>query len=290
MRKPSAAFIFIGILLGILFGMWQAIDAQGPIGRFTRLILNNTIQVLTGTGTPEGATTAPVSSVFLRTDGGTDTTFYVKETGAGNTGWKPLISSAVNAASPTTFTNKTLDVEATGNVITTVQKITWRGARCDNTTATAIEWNLPSTNSAVPACDTGTNIQKGVLDFADGAVTISAQTSTTLPSDFAGTADAKFVWYTTAIAGAVVWQVSTICVADAETGDPAFNAASTVTDTAKGTTNQYNDAAIAGITITGCAAGETMYVRAFRDPTNGADTLAATARLVALELTYRRAQ
>lgn len=40
-----------------------------------------------GTGTPEGAVTAPVGSLFLRTDGGASTTFYVKESGSGNTGW-----------------------------------------------------------------------------------------------------------------------------------------------------------------------------------------------------------
>ena len=40
-----------------------------------------------GAGTPEGATTAPVGSLFTRTDGGANTTLYVKESGAGNTGW-----------------------------------------------------------------------------------------------------------------------------------------------------------------------------------------------------------
>lgn len=41
----------------------------------------------TGTGTPEGSVTAPVGSLFTRTDGGANTTLYVKESGAGNTGW-----------------------------------------------------------------------------------------------------------------------------------------------------------------------------------------------------------
>ena len=40
-----------------------------------------------GSGTPEGAVTAPVGSLFTRTDGGAGTTLYVKESGAGNTGW-----------------------------------------------------------------------------------------------------------------------------------------------------------------------------------------------------------
>lgn len=40
-----------------------------------------------GTGTPEAVVTAPVGSMFLRTDGGVSTTLYVKQTGTGNTGW-----------------------------------------------------------------------------------------------------------------------------------------------------------------------------------------------------------
>jgi hypothetical protein len=41
----------------------------------------------TGAGTPEGAVTAPVGSLYTRTDGGAGTTLYIKESGAGNTGW-----------------------------------------------------------------------------------------------------------------------------------------------------------------------------------------------------------
>ncbi len=40
-----------------------------------------------GTGSPEGVLTAPVGSLYSRTDGGADTTLYVKESGTGNTGW-----------------------------------------------------------------------------------------------------------------------------------------------------------------------------------------------------------
>lgn len=43
--------------------------------------------VLSGTGTPEGAVTGSVGQLFRRTNGGTGTTLYIKESGAGNTGW-----------------------------------------------------------------------------------------------------------------------------------------------------------------------------------------------------------
>lgn len=59
-------------------------------GWFTRLRLGSlsaNVHVRTGTGSPEGVVTAPVGSVYLRTDGAAGTTIYVKESGSGNTGW-----------------------------------------------------------------------------------------------------------------------------------------------------------------------------------------------------------
>lgn len=46
-----------------------------------------TIQQISGSGSPEGVVTAPVGSTFQRSDGGALTSFYVKESGTGNTGW-----------------------------------------------------------------------------------------------------------------------------------------------------------------------------------------------------------
>lgn len=40
-----------------------------------------------GTGSPESVLTAPVGSTYSRRDGGASTSFYVKETGTGTTGW-----------------------------------------------------------------------------------------------------------------------------------------------------------------------------------------------------------
>lgn len=47
----------------------------------------NTALDLVGSGSPETVMTAPVGSRFMRLDGGANTTFYVKESGSGNTGW-----------------------------------------------------------------------------------------------------------------------------------------------------------------------------------------------------------
>lgn len=56
--------------------------------RYRQLSANTPIDYLfRGSGTPEGAVTAPVGSLYMRTDGGAGTSLYVKESGSGNTGW-----------------------------------------------------------------------------------------------------------------------------------------------------------------------------------------------------------
>jgi hypothetical protein len=40
-----------------------------------------------GSGSPESVVTAPIGSLYSRTDGGVGTSLYVKQSGTGNTGW-----------------------------------------------------------------------------------------------------------------------------------------------------------------------------------------------------------
>ncbi len=202
--------------------------------------------------------------------------------------WAGLWVAALLAQNTVALLNTQFNAESTGNVLTTSFKLWIPAAICNNATPSSPDWSFPTSNPGVPACQTGSNTQYGTMDFADAA-DLSAQYHLKLPSDWSSTVDAKFVWFTTATANNVVWQLSTICVADAETSDPAFNTASTVTDAAKGTTLQLNDASITTVTVTGCAAGELMFVKVRRDSANASDTLAATARLIGVELTFRRA-
>lgn len=205
-----------------------------------------------------------------------------------NTRLAAVEAAYITASSTTTLTNKTLNAESTGNIVTLLFTEYWPAALCQNATAIS-DWSLPTSNPAVAACVTGTNTQKGVLEFADGGSSLSAQRVFRLPADWTGALDVTITWATTATSGNVVWQVATICVADAETDDPAFNTASTVTDAAKGTTVQLNDAALSTVTVTGCAAGEILHLKVFRDPAHASDTVAATARLLGVQLAYRRA-
>lgn len=258
--------------------------AQAQRAFYERVTINSVCQIIAGSGTPESAVTANICDLFQRSDGAAGTALYVKETGTGNTGWSP----AATAAGTVTFTNKTLDAEGTGNLLTIPERRWFEAARCDNATAST-DWSLPAgTARPTPACITGTNTQRGVLDF-DDTNDENAQTTIRLPADFTGAIDAVVFWQSTATTGNAVWQVQTVCVADAETGDPAYNTASTVTDATKGTTNQFNSASLTGITITGCTASEVLFLRIRRNPADAGDTLGATARLIGVEVTVRRA-
>jgi hypothetical protein len=200
-------------------------------------------------------------------------------------------SAGITASSSESLTNKTLDVEGTGNSITTVQKIWIQAATCAGTTG-ALNWDTIATLAPAAVCSAGTTntgLIRGTASFLKTEVD-QIQTHLMLPSDWSGAIDLRFKWQTAATTGSVVWQAAAICVADAEVNDAAWNTASTVTDAAKGTTLQTNDATITGLTATGCAAGELLHLKVFRDPDHASDDLDDTASLIGVEVTTRRAQ
>jgi hypothetical protein len=203
------------------------------------------------------------------------TTTFVSFSGTGD---------VVRATSPT---NVTFDVEGTGNSFTAPFFIEFVAAGVAAGTAGTM-LDTPASNGAAPATIAGTNSLYAVLDF-DAGTDESAQGAFKLPSDWSGAIDFDGVWFAAATSGNVIWALQTVCVADAETGDPAFNTAQTATDAAKGTTLQWNDFSIASVTTTGCAAGETLMFKFFRDADNGSDTMTGDARLKSIRFKLRRA-
>lgn len=189
-----------------------------------------------------------------------------------------------------TFTGKTLNAEDAGNNLGTVSKLWLPAAGCDNTTA-FLFWDTGPTNAPVPACITGSNTVKGVAEFADNA-NLSMQTRFPLPPDWVGAIDARLKWLSVGTTGNVMLQLATACASDGDSDDPVFNTASTVIDATKATTMQNNDATIAGVTTTGCVAGDLLHLRLSRDalPAQLNDTLPATARVIGVEITLRRLQ
>jgi hypothetical protein len=214
--------------------------------------------------------------VITFSDGATDVTAGVLRVGG---------SDVATATNNTTFSNKTID--AGSNTITVQQRIAIPVAGCNNATAGPV-WDLPTSAAAVPACVTGTNTQKGVLDFAD-ASNLSFQFHYPIPSTWNGTnMTISGKWFTTATSGDVVWQVRCSCTADGEVDDPSWDTdILAITDTAKGTTNQANDFSgtlLVSSHLSPCAAGELLNVQVFRDAGHASDSLAATARLLPMEL------
>ncbi len=160
-------------------------------------------------------------------------------------------------------------------------------ATCDVAPAATTNWSLPSTLFAAANCVTAGNTVRGVLDYA-AASDLTAQWSMKLPSDWSSTIDINLYWFSSTTAGNVQWSISTACNAAGATGDPAFNAAQTVTSAAAGVTNQYTLANITTLTTTGCAADRMFYLKMERNAGAGADTMAGTARLANVELVLRR--
>jgi len=171
--------------------------------------------------------------------------------------------------------------------------LSFPAANCQMGAATT-GFALPSSNYPSAQCVSGTNTTYGTLAFAENGAGAAqpVQYHFPLPPDWTGAIDVDARWRTTATSGAVVWQIQTACVADGETGDPAWNAVQKFTaDTAKATALQWNDVTpLTGLAVPGCAAGEELLFKFFRDATDAGDTLAATAELIWLRFTVRRTQ
>lgn len=86
-----------------------------------------------GTGSPEGSVTAPVGTVYTRTDGSTGTTFYVKEHGVGNTGWVAFAAPVPGAGPSGTEPVNTVLPSITGTAregsVLTCNPGTWTGSQ-----------------------------------------------------------------------------------------------------------------------------------------------------------------
>lgn len=239
------------------------VQAQG-VSYVLKVVLNAACTIQSGAGSPNSSITGSVCDVFLRTDGGAATTFYVKESGtATNTGWV-----AVGGAH--------------------LEKITIPAAFCDHGTATSV-WSTSSGGAGSPndTCDIGTNVVFGDLAYLDSG-TQSAQFWIQLPADWTSTIDLTITWYTTATTGNVRFELSTACASVGDTLDPSWNTAQALVDAAQGVAGRMNTVSQTGVTTTGCVAGDLMFVRILRDPANAGDTIAATADVVAADILLRR--
>jgi hypothetical protein len=113
-----------------------------------------------------------------------------------------------------------------------------------------------------------------------------------MPSDYdGGTITAVFYWFaSTTSTSSVTWGLQGRSYGDNEAIDQAWGTAQEVND-ANGGNNIINiSSSTPAITLAGTpAASEFVQFRVYRDSANVNDTLAATARLLAVRITYTRA-
>jgi hypothetical protein len=155
-------------------------------------------------------------------------------------------------------------------------------------------WPSTTSGAADPVkVEFATNKQNlWLMDFADGASKLYAEWTVTMPADYnGGTVTAVFYWTVNSTStNSVVWGIQARAWGDFETIDQPWGTAVEVTDAASGTANQVLVTnSTSAMTIAGTpAANKVVQFRVYRDPANASDTLAATARLISVKLTYTR--
>jgi len=189
-------------------------------------------------------------------------------------------------SSTASFTNKNLDCEATGNTCTIPVYWDYDTAGCIGGVASHV-WNTGVISAPTVLCATGSNRVIGYVQFPDSDGDIGLQISKDLPPGWTGAIDARVKWWSTATTGDAVFQIATSCVATGDADDGAFNTASTVASTAQGTASRMNVASLTDIDTTGCAAGETIRLKFFRNRTHASDTIAAVVNVEKVIFTAR---
>lgn len=83
----SAVDCTVGRQGAALWGTDNTTSIRAGDGSDAAHLRMGTVRWLSGTGSPNGVRVANVGAVYSQTDGGAGTSYWVKETGSGNTGW-----------------------------------------------------------------------------------------------------------------------------------------------------------------------------------------------------------
>lgn len=100
---------FVGGDLNLFAGSGSGGGADGTINLNGDVVITGSLtltNIRSGAGSPEGSETAPVGTLYSRTDGGAGNAVYFKMAGAGNTGWSPagpLVSEFFTATGGASF-------------------------------------------------------------------------------------------------------------------------------------------------------------------------------------------
>lgn len=146
---------------------------------------------------------------------------------------------------------------------------------------------VPNTTNgpAIGSTETTTNdVMLSTLDF-DAATDERAQFTMLMPKSWnESTITARFRW-TATTTGDVVWGVQAVAISNDDALDAAFGTAVTVTDSVTAANDFMISSETGAVTIAGTPAeGDLVAIRFYRDANNVADTLAADAKLIGVDL------
>jgi hypothetical protein len=242
------------------------------------------------TGTDLGAAATAFRDLYLYGAGtysSTSLKFTGTPTGNRTLTFQDASYTVIGRDTTDTLTNKTLDVEGTGNSVTIVSAYAFSAGVVQGSTASM---GLSCKTGLCPTATdvSGSNVPRAWSRFPDSDGEYEQAFEILLTHDFTGTMDVRGVWKTAAT-GNVVLQVQWACTAPAEALNDTWSSASTVTDAA-GTSGQANAWEITGITISGCAAGEILSGRVMRQRTHASDSLNGVFDLGPFNVFLRRAQ
>lgn len=207
-------------------------------------LLLNATKVTSGTGTPEAAVTAPIGSLFLRTDGAAGTCIYIKESGAGNTGWVPIITALSGAITLTTAAqpNVTSLGTLTGLTLSGAITPTYSGT---SPTSSQIGYSVVTSQSTTNiTASTTANLTS--ISLGSGVWEIQGQT------DFTSTSTSLLIWFSLSTTSATIDVTRATTITQVTNFSPRYLTLSSVF-ALSGTTTvywMYNNPSVTGCSST----------------------------------------
>lgn len=224
--------------------------------------------------------TSGANSLTLTTTGTTNVTL-------------PTAGTLATLAGSESLTNKKLgSLTTNGPVYTSGGDGTLNSAQGTIVLTAGAGWPSTTSGSAGPLkSETSTNhVNVMTLDYSDSNSKLYSEWEIVMPPTYTGgTITAKIVWFAPSTStNSTVWGVAMGAFADLTTLDTAYGTAQETTDAHSSTANQVQITPATGaITIAGSPAANTpVMVRVYRDSNNASDTLAQTASLLEVILTY----
>lgn len=138
-------------------------------------------RTLFGSGSPESVVTAPIGSIYSRTDGGAGTSVYTKQSGTGNTGWDTIgRESAMIQQTNEFLTVKNLAdgfvyipgavevINKVGNFTSSGTKVIYSGAKTKGWANLSVELECDGSN--------GFSVEVGLQRDPDGTPSVEGRT------------------------------------------------------------------------------------------------------------------